>query len=96
MVENHRDIRAQFFLNLNAAFGGELDLRAVDMTAKRRRVLGDFRALGQTENLKAAAIGQHRSIPTHEVWQATKVLDDFFTRTQMQMIGVTQNNLSTS
>ena len=48
--------------------------------------------MGQAEQLEAAAIGQDRSVPTHEAVQSAQGGDDFFARPQREMVGIAQDH----
>ena len=48
----------------------------------------------QRKDLKATRVRQYRTIPCIELMQATSLTQYVETRTQIQVIGVTQNNLS--
>ena len=78
-----------------ARSGDSSSRRAVDVRAKDGRLLGDFRVLGQAEELKAAAVGEDRAVPAHEAVQAAQIADHVFARPQRQMIGVAQDHLRT-
>ena len=65
---------------------------AVDVAAKVGAVLAQFAQRAQAENLKAAGIGEHRSRPGHELVQATRLLQEFLTGSQVEMVGVAQND----
>ena len=47
----------------------------------------------QRKNLETTAIGQHRAVKSIELMQTTCLLNDIQSRTQIQMISVSQNNL---
>ena len=48
----------------------------------------------QRKHLKAAGVGQHRTVPAHEFVQTAHLLDDLVARPDVQMIGVGQLNLA--
>ena len=49
--------------------------------------------LTQTEHLKTAGIGQNGFVPTHELLDAAKFCNRFFTGTEVKMICIGENNL---
>ena len=53
-------------------------------------MLGHLGALGEAEDLEAAAVGENRPRPLHELVQAAKLGDDFITRAKQQVIGIGQ------
>ena len=48
--------------------------------------------MGQAEQLEAAAVGQDRSVPTHEAVQSAEGGDDLFAGPQCEMIGIAQDH----
>ena len=76
-----------------APLGREFNQIAIQVRAKPCRLFADLHAGREAEHLKAAAVGENRSVPTHELVQAAKLLDNSFPRPQGQMIGVGQNHL---
>ena len=48
---------------------------------------------GERKDLKAAGIGKHRAIPTHELMQTASRGDDALTRLQVQMERVGEDHL---
>ena len=64
------------------------------MRVKGYAFLLDLAQGRQRKHLKAAGVGQHRTVPAHEFVQTTHLLDDLVARTDVQMIGVGQLNLA--
>ena len=93
LVEHHGDVRTQRLLNFNRFFRRKKMFRAVQMRAEDHAFVRDFSQIGETENLKAARIGEDRSRPGHEAVQAAEPADAFVAGTQIQMIGVAEQNL---
>src|SRR3546814_18191337 len=50
------------------------------------------RAVAKAEDLKAAAVGQHRPVPAHEAVPPTTVCDEFRARLPHQVIGVGEDD----
>lgn len=63
------------------------------MTTEVNALLSDFAQLGEGEDLKSAAIGQNRVIPTHETVQAAKMLDHVESRPEKEVVGVAKDDL---
>ena len=68
-------------------------LRAVNMTAEMRTLLGEFAITAERKYLEAATIGEYRSLPAIELVQAAGFADYIHARTQIQMIGIAKNYL---
>ena len=66
---------------------------AVDMRAKSNAAFVERHAIGQAENLKAAAVGEDRPVPAHERVQPAQRRDGLLARPQRQMIRVGQDHL---
>ena len=58
-------------------------------------LLGDPAQLREGEDLKTSTVGQDRAIPSHEPMQAAEFLDHLLTRTDMEVIGIPENDLRT-
>ena len=65
-VEHHLDVGAEQALHLDGALGRQQMRGAVDMRLEGDAVLLDAAELGQRHDLKAAGIGEDRSVPAHE------------------------------
>jgi len=66
---------------------------SVDVTLKLHSVFGDAVDFRQTEYLIPSAVGENRSVPVHKAMQPARFFYNLLTRTQVQMIGVCENNL---
>ena len=66
---------------------------AVDVRAEDGLLFGHFDAMGEAEQLEAAAIGQDRPVPAHEAVQPAQRGDDLFAGPQREMVGVAQDHL---
>ena len=93
MVEYHRDIRSEFFLNLDTSLRTQFDFGTVNVRPKRRARLLDLGQLGQAENLKSATVGQHGPFPTHEFLKSAQLLNDLGARSKVEVISVSQDDL---
>jgi hypothetical protein len=56
-------------------------------------IVRDLAPLCQAEHLKTARIGQDRAVPTHEPVQPTQLGYYVSARAQVQMVGITQDEL---
>ena len=65
-------------------------LRAVDVRTKSHTLVGDPSQPLQAKNLKAAAIGEDRALPAHELVQAAESRDQVGSRAYVQVIRVAQ------
>jgi len=90
-VEGHDDVGAEVLLNGDGLFGREAMRRAVDVTLEGHAVIVDLAGLRKRKDLKAARIGQHGTRPLHEVVQAAHITHKFVAGTQVEMIGVAQD-----
>ena len=90
-IEGHDDVRAEVLLNRNGLFRREAMRRAVDVTLEGHAVVVDCAGLCQREDLEAARIGEYGEGPTHELMQATHVTHDLVAGTQVEMVGVAQD-----
>jgi hypothetical protein len=56
-------------------------------------LFGDLAQMRQTPDLKAARVGQDRSIPAHEIVQTAMQLDDFQIWSQPEVKSISQDDL---
>lgn len=70
-------------------------LASVNVRAECHAVIIHPAEARQAEHLEAAAIGEHRSVPRHEPVQSPQLLYYVYSRSEVQMIGVSQNHLET-
>ena len=96
LVEGHHDVGADGALGVDDALGGEQVLRAVDVRAEVAPLLAQLAAGGQREDLEAAAVGEHRPLPGREAVHAARLFDNLHAGTQVEVVGVGQNNLGVS
>ena len=94
VVEHHRDVRAEFALDLHRLFRAEKKERAIEMGTEFDAVGFDFANGSEAENLKAAAVGEDGQRPVDEIVQAAGGADDAHPGTDMKMIGVAEDDLS--
>ena len=65
---------------------------AVEMRSELDAVLVYLPALGEAEDLVAAAVGQDRLVPANELVEAAAARDQLIARPQHQVIGVAEND----
>ena len=90
-VESHDDVRAEILLNGDGLFGREAMRRAVNVTLEGHTLIVNLAGLRKREDLKAARVGEHGTLPLHELVQAAHIADKFVAGTQIEMIGVAQH-----
>src|SRR5690606_34727373 len=71
----------------------QLISRAVDMRLERNTLLGELPQLGQRHDLEAAAVGENRSLPVHEIMQPPQYRNAFRARPQHQVIGIAKQDV---
>jgi hypothetical protein len=62
------------------------------MVLKVHTLLGDAAEFGKGENLKTATVGENRTIPAHEGMKSPEIADDLFSGTDMEVVGIAQDN----
>src|ERR1700743_2200355 len=63
------------------------------MRPETNTFLADLAQLTQAKDLKAAGVGKHSPIPTHESVQPAQLAYQLMPRPQIEVIGVSQNDL---
>ena len=95
LVEGHHYVGADRTFGVDHILGREQMARAVYVRTEVASLLLELAALRQREDLKAAAVGEHRPLPCRETVHATRLLHDAHTRAQVEMVGVGQNDART-
>ena len=93
LIKCHCHISAKAVLNRHHPLWGELHHQAISGGFKSYPQLGDGIEAGQAKNLKAAGIGEHWCVPTHEAMQATGGGNNCLPRLQVQVKGVAEHHL---
>ena len=93
LVEGHDDVGADGALDVHHAFRRERVFGAVDVALEGDAFLFDLAPMRQRVHLKAAAIGQDRSLPAIEAVQTAGFLQHLQAGAQVKVIGVAQTNL---
>ena len=96
LVECHHYVGTYRALGIYHALGRKYMARTVDMRLKMAAVLFEFAARRERKYLKAAAVGQHRTVPCREAVYTARLLDDFHTRAHIEVIGIRQDDLGVS
>src|SRR5205814_2216050 len=66
---------------------------AVDVTLKLHAAVVDLSKSLQREDLKAARVGEEGPLPRHELVEPTELGDDIFAGTDVEVIGVREDDL---
>ena len=93
LVECHHDIGTNHAFGVHHILGCEDMFRAVNMTTELATLLSEFADTGEREHLKTTRVGQNRTIPGIELVQSTCLAEDIQSRTEIQMVGIAQNDL---
>lgn len=80
LIEHHHDVAADGCLDRDALLGRKQDSAAVDVALEASALFGHFAFVPQRENLKAARIGQDRSVPIHEPMDPAEFLENLDAR----------------
>ena len=92
LVEDHDDIGAQAVFDLHDLFGGEQVVRAVQVGLETDALFLNLVEFAQAEDLVAAAIGEDGTSPVHEAVQAAGPIDQLVAGTQVEVVGIAQND----
>ena len=92
-VEKHDDVRAEVALDFHRGLGTDEGWCAIQMVLKMHALLGDFAQFRERENLESTAVRQDRAVPRHELVQTPKAGDELFAWADMEVVGVSQNDL---
>ena len=79
-------------MNVHHPFGREEMLASVYVRTKFTSFRTELANARQGEYLEASAVGQHRTVKTIEFVQTTRFLQDFQTRTEIEVIRIAQND----
>ena len=93
-IEGHGDIRTEVGLNPHALLRPHEQKPTVHMRVKPHALFLDLSQTRQGKDLKPTAVGEHRSIPSHETVKAAEIADQLVTRSDMQVIGIGKDNLA--
>ena len=96
LVEGHHDVGPDGAFGIDDVFGGEEVLRAVDVGTEITPLLLELAARGEGEDLKAAAVGEHGSVPGGEAMDASGAFEDLHAGPQVEVVCIGQYDLSMS
>ena len=92
-VEGHNDIGTYLALDIHDVLRGEHEFASVDMRRELYALFGHLADIGEREDLETARVGKDRSCPSLETVQATCLVQDISTRTQVEVIGIAKDDL---
>ena len=93
LIKGHRHVSPQGHLNLRGVFRGHVDDPAVPGVAEDNAAVIDFVQVSKAEHLKAAGVGEHRTVPPHKTVQPPGGRNDFLAGLKVQVIRVGQHHL---
>jgi hypothetical protein len=80
LVERHRNIGTERFLNRDRMLGREPMRRPIEMAPERHAVLVDDPEVAERHDLESAGVGQDRLVPGHEPVKAAEPGDALVAR----------------
>ncbi len=95
LVERHNDVGPQPDLCRNRALRRKHVRRAIQVRPKRHAVFRHLAQLAQAEHLEPARVGQNWLVPRHEALHPAQRAHHLHARTQVQVVGIVQQNLDT-
>ena len=93
LIKGHDDVGADAALDVHRRLRAKQVLAAIDVAAERHALLGNLAAVRQAEHLITAAVRQNGAVPAHEFVQPAAGFEHIRARTQVQMVGIAQNDL---
>jgi hypothetical protein len=94
LVESHYNVGAESDLHVDGMFGGEEVRTPVEVGAELNAIVRDFAERAEREDLKAAGVSEHCARPADEFVQAAHAANEFVTGTEIEMVGVAQDDFS--
>ena len=91
-VEHHRDVGAEVALHLHRDLRRHALHRAVEVGFEGDAVLVDLPKRREAEDLKAAAVGEHRVRPAHEARHTPELRHQLRAGAQPEVVGVRQDD----
>ena len=92
LVEGHHDVGPQDCLDLHDPLGRQEVPRSVDVALEGDAVVFHPIDASERKHLKSARVGEDRSVPVHEPMQSSDFLHYLDAGTQVQVVGVRQND----
>ena len=93
LVERHADVGTDDALRVHVVLRRELVPRAVDVAPEGAALRGELADGAQREHLEAAAVREDRPVPGLEAVQAARGAERVQAGTQVEMVGVAQDDL---
>ena len=92
LVKAHGDVGAEGVLHVDGLARAEEDLCAVEVRLEEHALVGQLAPLGETEYLKAAAVGENGTVPVHELGESAASAHDFGTGAEVEMVHVAEED----
>ncbi|MPN00186.1 hypothetical protein SDC9_147380 [bioreactor metagenome] len=92
-IKGHHDVGADYALHVHHVLRCELVPATINMRLKNHSLIGNFSDLGKRIHLISTTVGQYGPVPTVESVQTTGLLQNPGTGSEIQVIGVAQNDL---
>ena len=93
LIESHHDVGTDDAFCIHHVLWSEEMLAAIDVGTELAALFSELADSGKREYLEAAAVGEDRAVPAVELMQSACRLDDFESRAQVEMVGVSQDDL---
>ena len=94
LVESHHDVGTDDALCVHHVLWGKDMFASVDMRTELATFLSQLTDTGERENLETTTVGEDRTLPAIESMQAACCLHDLKSWTEVEVIGIAQDNLS--
>ena len=94
LVERHRDVGAEPILDADRLLGRQHRAAPVQMAPELHPRVRDLPQRREAHDLEAAAVGQDRARPAHELVQAAHPPHRVHSGTQRQMVGVREQDVA--
>ena len=93
LVESHHNVGTDGTLGVDDALGGEEVARSVDMRLEVATLLLQLATRRKRKDLETTAVGEHRLIPRRETVYTTRLLQNFHSGAEVEVIGICEYNL---
>ena len=95
LLQCHGDVGSEGPLDFDGTLWCDLAPASVDVRLELDAVFLDLAQVGQRKSLVAAAIGENRALPVHELVKAPKLANELMTGPEVEVVGVAKNDLGT-
>ena len=92
-VKGHHYVSTDRALYVHHLLRGEQMFRAVDMRTEPCSLLSQLTVGGERKHLETSAVGKDRLLPSVELMKPTDLLENLYSWTKIEMIGVSKDNL---